>query len=85
MNMLDILPERITHRVIEINQDQDGIYFRTQGDNAPPDTYEVRSSDVLGKNIAIIPYIGMIFIILQTPIGMGAVVVLFIINEYRER
>jgi len=83
MEMRDILPERITHRVIEINQDSKGIFFRTQGDNAPPDTYEVRSSDILGKNIAIIPYIGMIFILLQTPLGMGAIVVLFIINEYR--
>ena len=83
MEMRDILPERITHRVIEINQDSKGIFFRTQGDNAPPDTYEVRSSDILGKNIAIIPYIGMIFILLQTPLGMGAIVALFIINEYR--
>ena len=83
MNMRDILPERITHRVIEINHDTNGIFFRTQGDNAPPDTYEVRSSAILGKNIAIIPYIGMIFILLQTPLGMGAVVVLFIVNEYR--
>ena len=83
MEMRDILPERITHRVIEINQDSKGIFFRTQGDNAPPDTYEVRSSDILGKNIAIIPYIGMIFILLQTPLGMGAVLVLFIANEYR--
>lgn len=85
LNMRDLLPERITHRVIEINQDSDGLFFRTQGDNAPPDTYEVRSSDVYGKNIVIIPYIGMIFIILQTPLGMGAVIVLFILNEYRER
>jgi len=83
MNMRDILPERITHRVIEINHDTNGIFFRTQGDNAPPDTYEVRSNAILGKNIAIIPYIGMIFILLQTPLGMGAVVVLFIVNEYR--
>jgi len=83
MEMRDILPERITHRVIEINQDSKGIFFRTQGDNAPPDTYEVRSSDILGKNIAIIPYIGMIFILLQTQLGMGAIVALFIINEYR--
>jgi len=83
LEMRDILPERITHRVIEINQDSNGIFFRTQGDNAPPDTYEVRSSDILGKNIAIIPYIGMIFILLQTPMGMGVVLVLFIANEYR--
>ena len=83
LEMRDILPERITHRVIEINQDSNGIFFRTQGDNALPDTYEVRSSDILGKNIAIIPYIGMIFILLQTPLGMGAVLVLFIANEYR--
>jgi len=81
--MRDILPNRITHRVIEINNDSNGIYFRTQGDNAPPDTYEVRSSTVLGKNIAIIPYIGFIFIILQTPLGMGVVIVLYIANKYR--
>ena len=54
VDMRDILPERITHRVIEVNYDSNGIFFRTQGDNAPPDTYEVRSSDVLGKKIAII-------------------------------
>ena len=83
MEMRDILPERITHRVIEINQDSKGIFFRTQGDNAPPDTYEVRSNDILGINIAIIPYIGMIFILLQTPVGMGSIIALFIANEYR--
>ena len=83
MEMRDILPERITHRVIEINQDSKGIFFRTQGDNAPPDTYEVRSNEIIGKNIAIIPYIGMIFILLQTPVGMGAIIALFIANEYR--
>lgn len=83
LEMRDILPEKITHRVIEINYDSNGIFFRTQGDNALPDTYEVRSSAVLGKNIVIIPYVGFIFIILQTPLGIGVIILLFITNEYR--
>ena len=83
LEMRDILPERITHRIIEVNQDSNGIFFRTQGDNAPPDTYEVRSDSVIGKNIAIIPYLGIIFIYLQTPIGIGVVAALLLLNGFR--
>lgn len=83
--MRDILPEQITHRIIEINHDSDGIYFRTQGDNAPPDTYLVRSDDIFGKNVAIIPYLGLLLIYVQTPLGIGVVSALIIINDYGRR
>lgn len=82
--MSDILPERITHRIIEVNQDSNGIFFRTKGDNAPPDTYEVRSESVIGKNIAIIPYVGIIFIILQTPLGFLVVTFLLFVGLRRD-
>jgi signal peptidase I len=73
LEMRDLLPPRITHRVTEIIRDNRGIHFRTKGDNAPPDTYEISSDKILGVNIAIFPYIGLFFLYIQTPIGIGLI------------
>ena len=73
LEMRDLLPPRITHRVTEIIRDNRGIHFRTKGDNAPPDTYEVPSGMVLGVNVAIFPYIGLVLLYIQTPLGIGLI------------
>lgn len=58
----------ITHRVIEISKDSEGnIEFLTQGDNnSDPDPLYVPYDDVVGVEIAIIPYLGKIQFILTS-------------------
>ncbi len=81
--MRDLLPPRITHRVTEIIRDNRGIHFRTKGDNAPPDTYEVPSSMVQGVNVAIFPYIGLILLYIQTPLGIGLILAVGLVTRGR--
>jgi len=81
--MRDLLPPRITHRVTEVIRDNRGIHFRTKGDNAPPDTYEVPSTMVQGINVAIFPYIGLVLIYIQTPIGIGFVLAVGLVTRGR--
>ena len=63
----------VTHRIIEIIPDKNDpsvVYFRTKGDNNDtPDTDPVRSSNVIGKPIFTIPYIGYVANYIQNPPG----------------
>ena len=81
--MRDLLPPRITHRVIEIREVSGEIVFRTKGDNAPLDTYELPASNVIGKNVAVIPYVGMIILLAKNPYGVAAIIALLIISKSR--
>lgn len=75
----EILPSHITHRVIDKKATADGVVFRTKGDNAPLDSFEVPEDKVLGKKIAIIPYLGLIILLAKRPLGIAALVVGFIV------
>ncbi|TRO54135.1 signal peptidase I [Candidatus Bathyarchaeota archaeon] len=81
--MVGLLPERITHRVVEIRKEAGVTYFRTKGDNAPLDTFEIPADKVVGLNIAVIPYVGAPILFAQSPIGMGAIMVLIVASERR--
>lgn len=70
IEMNGLLPPKITHRVIDVITDDRGIFFRTKGDNAPPDTYEIPASHVHGVNIASLPYLGLFFLYIQSPLGL---------------
>lgn len=63
----------VTHRIIEIIPDKNDpsvVYFRTEGDNNDtPDTDPVCSSNVIGKPIFTIPYIGYVANYIQNPPG----------------
>lgn len=74
----EILPPRITHRVIEKKATADGLVFRTKGDNAPLDSFEVPEEKVLGKEIAIIPYVGIVILAAKRPLGAGVLVTAFL-------
>lgn len=51
----------VTHRVSNITYDGDNTYFSTKGDsNEENDTRIVKSSEVIGKVVFIIPYLGYI-------------------------
>jgi signal peptidase I len=81
--MLDLLPPRITHRVIGIRQEAGKTYFRTKGDNAPLDTYEIPADNIIGMNVAVIPYIGIPILFAQSPLGMASIAALMIVSLRR--
>lgn len=63
----------LSHRIIEIDHDQEDTTFRTKGDsNKDRDPFVVKSSQVLGKVRFGIPKLGLILLKLQTPRGFLA-------------
>ena len=45
----------IIHRVIEVNEDKEGVYFKVKGDNnAYPDSQKVRFDEIIGVVIAVV-------------------------------
>ncbi len=81
--MDELLPPRITHRVIEIRRENGDIYFRTKGDNAPLDTYEIPASNVVGLNVAVVPYVGLPLLFAQRPVGMMVILFLVVAPRFR--
>lgn len=67
-------------------QVKDGItYYRTQGASAKDyDNYETTRSDIIGKYMFHIPYLGKIFLFLKSPFGLlmyAELAVIFLINR----
>ena len=61
----------VTHRVIEVVQDDNGTSYRTQGDaNETPDGSLVNYKNVIGKPVFTIPYLGYVASYVQSPPGM---------------
>ncbi len=60
-----------THRVIEIETDEDGmIRFRTKGDaNETPDGSPVLAQNLLGRPVFTVPYLGYFVSFIQHPPG----------------
>lgn len=54
--------EIITHRVVDILQDNDGkVYLQTKGDaNNRNDDFKIYENDMIGKVVFVIPYIGKV-------------------------
>ncbi len=75
--------ELIVHRAVEKFQNGDDWYFKTKGDHNPSvDTWPgggVLESDVIGKVVGSIPYIGHVPLFVHTPSGMFIIVVLIVI------
>jgi len=73
----------VTHRVVDVQENK----YITQGDaNNAPDNQLVMSSDVIGKNIAVVPFIGRFTAFLKTPFGFGLLLgiptLLFVLYEF---
>ena len=81
--MGELLPPRITHRVTEIRHVNGDIFFRTKGDNAPLDTYEIPASNVIGLNVAVIPYVGLPLLFAQRPVGIMVILFLVVAPQFR--
>ena len=71
----------VTHRIIKIFKIQDKYYFSFKGDaNENPDPYSVLETEIVGKHIFSIPYLGHLsylfkepknlFILLSIPTGL---------------
>jgi signal peptidase I len=67
----------VTHRIVQIGPQPDT--FVTRGDanntNDPPITY----SEIVGKMVFAVPMLGLLVNFSSTPIGMGLVIVIFIL------
>ena len=74
----------VTHRIINITDEG----FITKGDaNEDPDQWIVKKENIIGKVIAVIPYLGYLGYFIRTPVGFTLLIVipaaLLIILEIR--
>ncbi|KTG30959.1 signal peptidase I [Haloferax profundi] len=67
---------RVTHRVVDIHERADGLYFETKGDaNEDPDPALVRSDRVIGVVMFHIPWFGYVVSFAGTSLGKISLVV----------
>jgi len=67
----------VTHRVINITTNGNSLQFQTKGDaNEDPDNELVDSSDLIGKVVLSIPYIGYIPNYVKTSMGFVVLIVI---------
>ena len=61
----------VTHRIIDVVNDETGLWFQTQGDNNnKPDRELVNSSDVIGIYVFRVPFVARIALFMQTVPGL---------------
>ena len=67
----------ITHRVVSINNETTGFSFQTKGDaNEEPDIRPVNSSNLVGKTLLVIPYLGYLPDFVKSPFGFIILIVI---------
>ena len=72
--------ELIVHRAVEKYGSGDTAFLKTKGDNNTPlDTWNVYDSDLVGKVVWSIPYLGQIPLFVRTPTGMSIIVILIVV------
>lgn len=79
-------PDRVTHRVVAVEEMDGGRQFRTKGDaNEDPDPNPVPAADVIGTVWFTVPMVGYLFVFAGTDLGLvGLVIVpaiLLVLNE----
>lgn len=66
-----------THRIISDHAVEGVILFTTKGDaNEDPDVNEIRQSDIHGKVLFSVPYMGYILSFIRKPIGIILVIII---------
>ena len=66
-----------THRIVSSRAVEGVLLFTTKGDaNNSPDTTEIRMSDIHGKVVFDVPYMGYVINFVKKPIGMFIVIIL---------
>lgn len=78
-----------THRIIDMRISSGETYFKTKGDaNDDPDASELRTSNILGKEILSIPYLGYLINFAKQPIGFLILIILpaglIMLDEFRK-
>ncbi len=52
----------VTHRIISSDLSENGWLYQTQGDaNSARDQIKIKSTDIIGRVICIVPYLGLVF------------------------
>ncbi len=79
----------ITHRVINVNSNEDNLSFKTKGDaSEDPDPFVVSREDVVGRAVFSIPYLGYLFHYGSHPIVLVLLIlipsILIILSEIRK-
>ncbi len=70
----------IVHRAVEECQSGDTFYLKTQGDNnSVLDRWEIYDSDLVGKVVGNVPYLGHVPLFVHTPTGIAIIVILLVI------
>ena len=71
------LPSPVVHRVIAISTTPNGTVYTTKGDaNPSADPCPVPYGSVLGRVVAIVPYVGMLVLVPELTVAVAAVAVL---------
>src|SRR3990167_10353440 len=76
----------VTHRVVKVINRANTLYYQTKGDaNSTVDGKEIITSDIFGKQVFSLPYVGRLIIFLKTPQGFFPLIIfpitVFIILE----
>lgn len=78
--------QTITHRVTDVSKKEGVINYKTKGDaNNVSDTESVPATNVVGKVIFQVPFVGKLIGFIKTPVGFGLIIILptllFILGE----
>ena len=66
----------ITHRVVEIQEEGDTVFYQTKGDaNNAPDSLKIAADKIVGKVIGSVPCVGYIIAFAQSFIGIMLLIV----------
>jgi len=64
-----------THRIIRLIQRDGGLWLETKGDaNPAPDPSILPASDVMGRVVAAVPYVGYMVVLASSPSGLILIV-----------
>jgi signal peptidase len=60
----------VTHRILQVNQQEDSIYYETKGDaNQSPDSHPISNPNIIGKVNFVIPKLGFAVAFAQSKQG----------------
>lgn len=67
----------VTHRIVEVEPTENSLVYRTKGDANPVmDSWLLTQSDIKGKMLRHVPQLGKAVTLLNSPVGIGLLVVL---------
>lgn len=72
-------PQSVAHRVTKVISKNDGVIFKTKGDNTGEDPFVVRPVDLRGKVGKKIPYLGFFLLFPQSKQGLVSIAVIILL------